>query len=85
MTTNTAKLIISEPVEAKADHGDGGDKPMTKGEIRRFKKLAGMIRDDAHFAAILQTVGFDDRRKIYNQIAPYLNFTPSDYEDLRFY
>lgn len=77
------KLLEAPPAAATSDGGGSG--PLTKGEIRKFKKLATMIKDDTHLQAILQTAIFDQREILYNQIAPWLSFKARPFDELRFF
>lgn len=71
--------MLPEP-SAKID-----DEALSEAEIQKFKALAAQVRDDRHFAAILNTVTYDRRRPLYDMIKPYLSFKPKPFYLYRFY
>jgi hypothetical protein len=76
---------VEESPQSTVTTGDGGEPPLTKAEIRKFKKLCAQIKDDVHLQAILNTVPLDRRRFTYDQFVPFLTFAAKPFEQLRFF
>lgn len=61
------------------------DETLSEAEFQRFKQLAKQVRDDKHFAAILNTVPFHRRRALYDMIKPYLPFKAASFLVYKFH
>lgn len=85
MQSAAAKIELIDLEKPAATTGDGGGPPMTKGEVRKFKKLCAEIKDDNQLQAILNQLPFDRREIVYDQIAPWLKYPHKAFSELRFY
>lgn len=58
---------------------------LTEAQQQKFKALVGLIANDDHLRALLQTVPFDRRRVLYDQYKPFLKFKPKPFMLYKFY